>query len=366
MRVHVLKPSELQAPELARWSALRRGAGLSSPFFSPDWVRECARVDGPDRRLARVAMMEADGETVGFMSARVSRFAAQPVGAPMCDYQGVAIAPETPFCPREALRAFGVGRLDFDTQIASQPAMARFLKGRKVSYVMDLAEGFEGYAAHRRREGSDVLKDCAKKRRKLEREHGEVVFTPDARSDADFATLLAWKRERYRASGQVDIFKAGWPLELLENLYHSPLGEISGKLFTLHVGGRLAAAHYALHDGAALHAWFIGHDLEFSRYSLGVMLMTDILKWAAEQGLSEFDLGTGEYRFKQSLASHRREVAHGFVGRPSAAAALRGTAYAVRAAAEALPLGRASTWPGKAMRRVDLMRGLKGSFSFAR
>lgn len=366
MPVRVLRPSELRPEDVARWSELRRRAGLTSPFFSPDWVRECARVDGPDRRLARVAVVEADGEAIGFMPARVSRFAAQPVGAPMCDYQGVAVAPETAFCPREVVRALGVGRLDFDTQIASQPAMARFLKGRKVSYVMDLAGGYDGYAAQRRREGSDVLKDCAKKRRKLERERGEVIFTADARSDADFATLLDWKRARYRASRQTDIFRVGWPLELLENLYHRPLGEISGKLFTLQVGGRLAAAHYALHDGEALHAWFIGHDLELSRYSPGVMLMTDILRWAADQGLREFDLGTGDYRFKQSLASHRREVAYGYVGRPSAAAAVRALAYGVRGVAEALPLGRASKWPGKVMRRIDLMRGLKGSWSFAR
>jgi CelD/BcsL family acetyltransferase involved in cellulose biosynthesis len=366
MRIRVLRPSELQASDIVGWSDLRRRAGLTSPFFSPDWVRECARVNGPDRRLARVAVLEQDNEVVGFMPARVSRFAAQPVGAPMCDYQGVAVAPETVFRPRDVVRALGVGRLDFDTQIASQPAMAGFLKGRKVSYVMDLAEGYEGYVAHRRREGSDVLKDCAKKRRKLEREHGEVVFTADAHSDADFATLIAWKRARYGASRQIDIFHAGWPLELLENLYHRPLGEISGKLFTLHVGGRLAAAHYALSDGHALHAWFIGHDLELSRYSPGVMLMTDIVKWAAEQGLAEFDLGTGDYRFKQSLASSQREVAYGFVGRPSAAAAVRSLAYSVRGTAEALPLGRASKWPGKVMRRIDLLRGLKGSWSFAR
>jgi CelD/BcsL family acetyltransferase involved in cellulose biosynthesis len=366
MPIRVLRPSELQAADIASWSELRRSAGLTSPFFSPDWVRECARVDGPDRRLARVAIIERDGAAVGVLSARVSRFAAQPVGAPMCDYQGVAVAPETVFCPREVVRAFGVGRLDFDTQIASQPAMTRFLRGRKVSYVMDLAEGYEGYAAHRRREGSDVLKDCAKKRRKLERDLGEVVFTADSGSNADFATLIGWKRARYRASGQVDIFRVGWPLELLENLFQRPLGEISGKLFTLHVGGRLLAAHYALCDGHALHAWFIGHDQELSRYSPGVMLITDILRWAADQGLAEFDLGTGDYRFKQSLASRRREVAYGFVGRPSAAAAVRALAYGVRGAAEALPLGPVSKWPGKAMRRIDLMRGLKGSWSFAR
>jgi len=47
------------------------------------------------------------------------------------------------------------------------------------------------------------------------------------------------------------------------------------------------------------------------------------------------------------------------VGVPSPAALMRGCAYGVRQAAEALPLGRVSALPGKAMRRLDLLRGLR-------
>jgi hypothetical protein len=50
---------------------------------------------------------------------------------------------------------------------------------------------------------------------------------------------------------------------------------------------------------------------------------------------------------------------HGFVGVPSAASLLREAAYGVRRAAEALPLGAVSALPGKAMRRIDLIRGLR-------
>ncbi|MFZ3005587.1 MAG: cellulose biosynthesis protein CelD, partial [Phenylobacterium sp.] len=40
-------------------------------------------------------------------------------------------------------------------------------------------------------------------------------------------------------------------------------------------------------------------------------------------------------------------------------ALVRHAAYGVRRAAEALPLGRMSELPGKAMRRVDVLRGLR-------
>ncbi len=366
MEIEVVRPQGLHPSDAARWSEIRHATGLTSPFLSPDWVGECARAGGPDQRRARVAVLREGGEAVGFLPARVSRFAAQPVGAPMCDYQGVAIAPGHAFDPRQVVRALGVHRLDFDTQLAGQLEMAPFMRGRTFSHLASLREGFEGYAAHRKAAGSDILPDCAKKRRKIARELGEVRFTAASTSQADFDTLMQWKRARYAASRQTDIFNAGWPLRLLQNLFDAPLGEISGKLFTLHAGDRLLAAHYALSDGRALHAWFIAHDLEASRYSPGVVLIVDILKWAASQGFSEFDLGAGDYRFKQSLASVQREVAYGYVGRFAPATAVRAAAYGLRGAAEALPLGRASAWPAKAMRRLDIYRGLRGSWSLAR
>jgi hypothetical protein len=49
---------------------------------------------------------------------------------------------------------------------------------------------------------------------------------------------------------------------------------------------------------------------------------------------------------------------HGFAARPSPAGVVRAAQYTVRNAAERLPLGRVSLWPGKAMRRLDLWRAL--------
>ena len=52
-------------------------------------------------------------------------------------------------------------------------------------------------------------------------------------------------------------------------------------------------------------------------------------------------------------------MAHGFIGRPSPQTLVRSAEYGVRAAAENLPLGALSHLPGKAMRRMDLWRGLR-------
>jgi CelD/BcsL family acetyltransferase involved in cellulose biosynthesis len=365
MDIEVVRPEHFDAEDALRWSELRRAIGQASPFLSPDWVLECARAGGPDARRARVAILKDNGRAVGFLPARVSRFAAQPVGAPMCDYQAATLELGRSFDPREVVKALGVHRLDFDTQLASQAQMTPFIRGRTVSHVVCLRGGYEAYAKSRKAAGSDVLQDCAKKRRKLGREVGEVRFELAVADEAAFEQLIAWKRQKYLETRQTDLFETAWPFRLLQNLWRTPQGEVKGLLFTLRAGERLLAVHYALSDGQALHAWFIAHDETAARYSPGMILIGDVLQWAATQGYQEFDLGTGGYRFKHSLANVQREVAFGYVGRPSPATAVRAAAYGLRGAAERLPLGRASEWPGKAMRRVDIWRGLRGGWSFA-
>jgi CelD/BcsL family acetyltransferase involved in cellulose biosynthesis len=203
-----------------------------------------------------------------------------------------------------------------------------------------------------------VLKDIDKRRRKLEREEGPISFTAHSRSLAAFDQLIEWKRRQYRATGQTDIFDTFWTLRLLRDLLDGRDPEFGGVLFTLHVGDRLAAAHFDLRGRQTLHAWIIAHDEAFERYSPGLILFGDILRWMDQSPFKVLDLGAGDYRFKQQLSNARRQVGHGFIGRPSPASLVRTAEYGVRAAAERLPLGPVSALPGKAMRRLDLWRGL--------
>ena len=223
-----------------------------------------------------------------------------------------------------------------------------------------LGAGYAAYAEARRAAGSGVIKDIDKRRRKVEREVGATRFTAhDTCADA-LDQLLAWKRAQYRATGQTDLFATTWTRQLLCSLFSAAASEgFGGCLFTLHIGEALAAVQFNLLGRRTIHAWIIAHDEAFERYSPGLLLFQDILKWMDQTPYDTLDLGAGDYRFKQQLASRRRPVAHGFVGRPSPASLLRGAQYGVRAAAERLPLGAVSQLPAKAMRRMDLWRGLR-------
>ncbi len=361
MQIDVKRPLDLDDGELEAWRAIQAAdPDLASPYLAPEWVLALARSGGPDARQGRVAVLREDGAPVGFFAARAGPFTALPMGAPLCDYQAMVAAPGTGIAARALARALGVQRIDLINMLADQPTFAPFLRGEGESHLIRLADGIEAYAAERKAAGSGILGDTAKKLRKLEREIGPVRFTPASASAEDWAQAMAWKRAQYRTTRQTDIFATPWVSAFLQRLRDEADDRFGARLYTLHAGDRLVATHIALHNGPVLHAWFIAHDEETSRYSPGVILMVEMLRWAAGRGLREFDLGPGAYRFKTSLANGSRAVGHGFVGRASAAAAGRWAQYGVRRAAEALPLGRFSALPGKAMRRVDIWRGLHG------
>ena len=359
MRIDILRPDEIAGADAVAWEALRGQGPQANPFFSLTWAKTLSSVGGPDQAGAQVAVIREGEAAVGFYPVRKRRLTAMPMGAPLCDYQGLIAGPGLKLEPRDLLRAFGVQRLDFSHLLSDQTPFAPYMKGTAVSQIIDLRQGHDAYARGRQTAGTDILKDSAKKRRKLEREHGEAVFTARSASRADLGQLLAWKRAQYAKTRQTDIFDAGWPLAVLERLFASDDADCRGLLFTLHVGGALVAAHFAMASRTVLHAWFIAHDDAFGRYSPGCLLIVDIIRWAADAGYHEIDLGPGDYRFKCSLANRTQEVSHGYVGRPASPAALiRAAQYGVRHTAEALPLGNASSLPGKAMRRLDLWRGM--------
>ncbi len=358
MQVEAVPPESMSADDRALWNAWRAATpGLGSPFLGPGWPVAVARAYGRSDHPVRVAVLRDGGVARAFLPARVGALAALPVGAPLCDYQAVVAAPGRQVDARSLVRALGCGRFDFDGAVEGG-GLDAWTRAHGATRAADLSEGYAAYAARRRATGSDAIKDVEKKRRKLERDVGALTFTAASPSRADYDRLIRWKRAQMRSTGQTDVLDSAWSRRLLESLWSSRDPAFGATLFTLHVEDRLAAAHLALAGGRELHAWFIAHDEMFARYSPGLLLLVDILRWM-DGRYDRLDFGPGDYRFKTAFGDVERRVGRGFVGVPSAAALMRDAQWRVRAAAEALPLGRASALPGKAMRRLDIWRAVR-------
>lgn len=358
--IEVVKALDLSSSDVARWAELQRGqTRLDSPFLSPHWALAVAKAQAEKGDEVKIAIQrDASGQAVGFLPARVRQDVAMPVGAPMCDYQALVTAPGVTMNPRELLSALSAHRIDFCHMLADDVTLARHGRGQTDSWVVETPEGYEAYAAERKAAGVGVLKDIDKKRRKAEREVGPCHFTAMSQSRAAFDQLVAWKRVQLLLTHQTDLFQTPWVNRLLDHLFERREPDFGGGLYTLHLGERLAAVHLHLRGEHTIHGWLIAHNPDLERYSPGLMLFQDILKSMDGTPYMRLDLGTGDYRFKRELSNAQQKVVFGFLGAPSVPTLVRHAAYGVRQMVEALPLGRVSEIPGKAMRRIDLLRGL--------
>ncbi len=148
----------MTAQRMARWAQLQAGdITLDSPFLSPDWARTLERVQRQTSRQIRVAVAVQDGRDVAFLAVRVGHLTAMPVGAPMCDYQGLVAEPGVKIDVRRMVQALGVQRYDFCHMIEAQTAFAPFARGRQLSHVVVVEGGYDAYEAARREAGTSVL-----------------------------------------------------------------------------------------------------------------------------------------------------------------------------------------------------------------
>jgi len=359
LRLERVAIDALSETDAAVWRrACERQSVTRSPYLGPDWPRRVAEVEGPDRRMGQVLVIRRGGEAVGFGSARVAGRVGLPLGAPFNDYQGLVLAPDVEVSDPALCQALGVERLDFTATPAALPGLSQAIRSREPAFAIDLTQGFEAYARDRGEAGSQIVRECASRRRGLDRAHGGVKFQAASKDCRDLAQLIGWKRQQCQATGQMDVLAPDWTRDLIERLVLIPDTHLKALMFTLHVGGTLAAAHLALATPRRLHAWIIGYDASFGRYSPGNVLMMDVVQWAADQGYDSLDLGPGDVPFKRRFANRITEVGSGFVARPSLSGWSGEAAFAARHLAEALPLGPLSDLPARAMRRWDRMRAL--------
>lgn len=359
MRVVSIHPAELTDGDIAAWrSFLVADPELSSPYLTPDW----ARLVGMHRDDVRVVVYaDARGEPLGFLPVqRGSSYAAMPAGGPICDYQALVAKPGISLDLSAAPRALAVGRIDLTAGLVRSPVGEHVLTS-DAGHVVRIPEGYEAWCAQRLAAGYRTIAKTRKKLGKMTRDlGGEVSFEAFSTDAAAFDTLLAWKREQMRRTGVRDIFDNAWIDAVVRGTFAMPANNahFGGALFVLRIKGQPAAVLFCLRAQKALHAWYVGHDNQWAAYSPGLIVFVEAIRAAADAGYSELDLGPGDYPFKESLANDSRPVGAGFIGGTGFSPVIKAVQFQIRALVEGLPVGRAKHWPAKAMRRLDIARGL--------
>ncbi len=351
MRLETIHPHELGQAERDAWRAHQVARPeLASPYLTPEW----ALLVGEARADARICII--DGGKGFFGAQRLSSFTAMGMGAPIADYQGIVASEPLDINAAALCRALNVGRIDL-THVPAGTAPIE-VAGEEGSWIAETQGARELYEAALKQRRSEFVRQTDKKSRKLVREKGEPVFRAITAPSPQFETLLAWKNAQLERTGQPKIWGAPWVRQVLERCAETQTHEFAGVTFTLEINDQLVAGAFCLKSARTLHFWIVAHDSAFDAYSPGVQLARWIIGWAADHGVAEIDFGPGDYQYKRQLSSTQRMLGYGVVSGASFSGMMRRTTYAVRTGLERAPNARLAALPGKAMRRLDLMRAL--------
>jgi CelD/BcsL family acetyltransferase involved in cellulose biosynthesis len=310
MRISVARPSEFGEAELATWRQFQEtDHRLAHPFLAPEFTLAVARA----RRGVRVAVLEDAAGVAGFFPYEVRGRIGVPVGAGISDCQGLIHRPGVVWDPVALLRACRLPVWEFDHLIADQLPFAAHCYRSRGSPVMDLSDGYDAYLRARLAATSGSVKAALRKRRKLERERGEVRFHFDVRDDALLAILMQWKSAQYRRTRQVDRFATGWITQVVRELAASRVAGCAGTLCAIPTGDTLVAVRFGIRSRTVLADWFPAYDPGLAPYSPGVLLSLAMAEAAAAEGIQQIDLGKGEADFKDTLKSGELPVCEGMI-----------------------------------------------------
>jgi CelD/BcsL family acetyltransferase involved in cellulose biosynthesis len=358
MRLWAIHPNELGSGEIARWRALRAlSPGLGSPYFAPAFTQ----IIGAVRADARVVVIEDGGQIQGFLPVqRPTGLAAMALGAPISDYQGPIAHPDLPIAPRLLCTALKVGRIDFTRTPVDLPGMSAHLHGRDESFVARFSPGggLAAYEENLRQTSPGTHKKQSQKWRKLVRERADVAFLPDICDGGLFRQLIDWNRRQCEVTRQPPVWSTRWVLEALDRIWAETNADFRPCLAALMADGQAIALLLVLRSGPSWHSWMIGHVRGYDNFSPGVLAARRFSGWAADQGALELEWGSGSYGYKDYIAPHRRDVAWGSFSRASMSGLMRQSLYSARAILEKAPISSLRALPGKAMRRLDMHRGL--------
>jgi CelD/BcsL family acetyltransferase involved in cellulose biosynthesis len=350
LHVSFTDATSLSSAQIARWQELRAAnRALWSPFFDPRYVQLVAR----SAPRAGIAVVRQDDEIVGFLPLQGKPGGLmRPLGAPLADQHGLIAASDGPGI--EAVMA------------ALHPSSFRFtglagvidpglVRGTHDIFLADLSDGVDAYEAVRQAAYPDHFKKMGRRLRRAEREFGPVRLESGLRDRQSFDTLIAWKREKYRATGRHDILGVPWIVQFLQDLLASDDPDFCGEVSVLWFGDALAAIEFGMRAGDVLHSWFPSYDPRFSAVSPGVMLMDGMILQAGARGIRVVDLGSGHSEYKKYASNRRVEVVEGCLEGGGVRRLITAPAARLGHLVERANLGAVSALPGKLGRRLEMI-----------
>jgi len=302
--------NELTDADWDAFQALRAGQpAYDNPFFDPDFARLMAKV----RDDTSVAVSEdLDGLLAYWpMHIGLGRWA-RAIGGPFSDRNGPIVRKGSHVDVAEFLKVHKVAGLTTVGLVVCDQFKADKLEITDAS-ITELETDWETFLAAQTKEHPSYFKKMRRLRRKLEKEHADVVFTFDDQRPESYEQLIRLKREQYARTNKHDVLGVAWSQKMLEALRAGECPNLRTRLSTIYAGNQMVAAEFNLQSGNLLHGWLVCYDPAFYKYSPGNLLTMQILENMSAHGMTRYDAGTGSDHYKKYYANVSEPIANGSI-----------------------------------------------------
>lgn len=303
------KPAEMAADDIAAWREVQADTqAFANPLFSHAFASAVAKV----RDDVEVAVFRRGATSVAFLAVhRRPGGLARPIGAPFSDYQGLVSKGAIGLTGPQALERAGLGALRFNGLVDPFGLFDGVVSGVQEAYAIELDGDAEAYLEAIRAASPKKFKNYRRLEHRLEREVGPLRLVADDRSQEAFDAVLAWKSEQFGRTGIQDVLRPHWVRRMMQSLFETSQGEVTGLLVSLYAGETLVAGHFGVRQGAVFHPWIASANPDFAAVSPGQLFLGHAIQAMPRMGIELYDLGPGHDHYKRPYASVRRELAVG-------------------------------------------------------
>lgn len=306
LRVDILTMADLSACDIAQWEAIQTShPAFESPLLRPDFARAVSRV----RDDVRVAVYRRGDLAVGFLAhhRRPGGFG-RPIGSPFADYHALISTNNLGVSGPEALRLAGLKAFRHNGLIDPNGLFPGRAEGQ-VTYAIELPGTPEAFLETVRAGSPKKFKNYRRLQNRLA-ETGELRMGPD-RSQATFDQIMSWKSEQFVRTGVQDVLKPEWVRRMMQSLFDTTEGRMTGLLLSLYAGDALVGGHFGVMAAGVFHPWIASTNPELAALSPGQTFLDQAIRAMPALGIRVYDLGPGHDHYKKPFASTEREVGVG-------------------------------------------------------
>jgi len=291
MRVDVINIKDIPEGLKQEWLKIQTSNPcLMNPFFHPELFVAVAKYY-PD---VYAALLYKGNDLGGILPFKKDQKAQSALPIRFCNYEGIIASSGQEWDIDLILKKIGLCSWNFDALVNFKDI--RFKRGdsqERQAFGIDLTEGLDKYWAYIQTK-KVRLKDLNDKRRKLGIIKGPLRFVPNCYETRTLQQFVQWIRLRYNHD-------EAWikeTTEVLQHIYHMKTPGLEVFMPALYAGDELVAVDFHIRYQDYLGGLLRTFNPNFEKFSVGVLLLHDLINEHKALHYNKFDLGPEPFQYK--------------------------------------------------------------------